>query len=57
MTEQEWHERYVERLVKKGDFTYREARGILKDRMGQHDYNDSPEDAADEELNYWRKDG
>ena len=55
MTPPEWKERYIARLVKKGDFTYRIAKDILMDR--DHDYTSDPEAAADEELGYWRENG
>lgn len=55
MTPEEWHTRYVERLVTKGQLTYREAKDILNSWMGQHDYDDVPESAADEEMWYWRE--
>ncbi len=53
MTPEEWNHRYIERLVQKGQMTYREARGCLKDWMGQPDYKDNPENAADEEMSHW----
>ena len=55
MTPPEWRERYIERLVKKGNFTYRIATDICM-ATGEHDYTDDPEDAADEEMSYWRND-
>ncbi len=54
MTPKDWHTRYIERLVTKGQFTHREARGMLKDRMGHYDYDDSPEDEADTEIWFWK---
>lgn len=51
----EWNTQYIERLVHKAEMTYREAKDILS--SGQHDYNDNPEDAADEELSYWSSAG
>ena len=56
MTPKEWHRRYVQRLVTKGQFTCREAEDILQDwREAQHSYDDDPESAADEELSYWEE--
>lgn len=52
MTNQEWHERYVARLVYKG-MTYREAQDIVS--RGKHDHGGNPESAAEEELSYWRE--
>lgn len=54
MTKADWDKRYIARLVRKGDFTYRIAKDILMDR--DHDYTDDPEAAADEELSHWRYD-
>ena len=56
MTPEEWKERYIARLVVKADFTYREAKDTLNAGMGEHDYDDNPEDAADEEMSYWTDD-
>jgi predicted transcriptional regulator len=56
MNIEEWHERYVQRLVDKG-FSYRETFAILIAGIGNYDYKDSPKDAADEELSYWTDDG
>lgn len=57
MTPQQWHKRYIERLVQRAKLTYGEAKDTLKAGMGEHDYDDDPEDAADEELSYWSSDG
>ena len=54
MTPPEWKERYIARLVVKADFTYRMANDIYMDR--EHDYGDTPEDAADTEASYWGED-
>ena len=56
MTKQEWHEKYMVRLMRKADFTRREAKDTLKAGMGEHDYDDDPKDAADEEMSYWTDD-
>lgn len=53
MTKEDWHTRYIARLVTKGQFTYREAKDILQAGIGEYDYDDDPEDAADEEMSYW----
>ena len=55
MTKEDWHTRYIERLVTKAQMTYREAKDILQAGMGQHAYDDNPEDAADKEMSYWRE--
>ena len=55
MSIQEWHKRFVERLVQKANFTYRVANDIYMDGES-HDYDDDPEDAADTEASYWRYD-
>ena len=57
MNKEDWHTRYIERLVTKGEMTYREAKDVLHKWVGKHDHNDNPEDAADEEMSYWRADG
>lgn len=48
----QWHARYVERLIGRGKLTYQEAKDALEAGMGDHDYDDDPEDAADTELGY-----
>ncbi len=54
MNQDEWHDRFVFRLVNKG-LDQQEALDTLDGNMGDHDYEDSPEDAADEELSYWEE--
>ncbi len=55
MTPEEWRKRYIERFVQKADWTYRKASDIYFAGRPWHDYTDSPEDAADEEMEYWRE--
>ena len=57
MTPNEWHDRYIARLVVKAEFTYGEAEDNFQAGMGEYDYDDDPEDAADTEMSYWTDDG
>ena len=52
----EWHERYIKRLEEGGDLSRPEAEDALNAGIGEYDYNDSPEDCADEEISYWTHD-
>jgi hypothetical protein len=49
----EWHERYKERLISVGLLTESEAQDSLEAGLGNYDYNDVPEDSADDEMSYW----
>lgn len=53
----EWHERYIKYLQKRANLTRGMAEDTLKAGMGEHDYNENPEDCAEEELSYWANDG
>lgn len=57
MDTSEWHERYKERLVSVGMFTEKEAQDNIESGLGTFDYNDVPEDYADDEMSYWMSDG
>ncbi len=57
MDKEKWHERYIQQLVDMGGINSYEATNILEDGMGDHDYNEDPEDAADTEMSYWTDDG
>jgi len=57
MNQEEWHKRYIAHLQKRGGLTRTEAEDTLKAGTGEHDYNDDPEDAANEEMSYWANDG
>ena len=51
-TAEEWHEAYKARLIERGvDPTF--AQSTLEAGMDDFDYDDSPADAADEELSCW----
>jgi len=54
IAEEAWMGRYVAQMVKRGIHPDDAWRSV---RAGDHDYTDSPEDAADEELTYWDDDG
>lgn len=56
MKPKEWRERYIVQLQKRGELTREQAEDILIAGMGEHDYNDNPEDAADAELSCWTDD-
>ena len=52
--ENAWHERYVARIQERvQDCTREFAEETLQAGMGTYDYDDNPEDAADEELSCW----
>lgn len=55
MNRKEWHRRYGKRL-EAGGFSYEEAQDSLEAGIGQYDYDESPEDVADEEISLWRSD-
>lgn len=57
MNKETWHRRYIQRLVIKGQMTFREAKDILEAGMGNYYYDDDPEDSADDEMSYWSDDG
>jgi hypothetical protein len=57
MDKEEWHERYMKHIQTKAALTRIQAKDTLNAGMGEYDYNDAPEDAADEELSYWTNDG
>lgn len=48
----EWHNRYIKRLFDTGCVTREEARNCLEAGIGEHDYDDNPEDAAGHEMSY-----
>lgn len=52
MDREVWHSRYLERLTVRG-LSCDEAWDALKAGMGEHDYDECPEDMADDELSYW----
>lgn len=53
MTKREWKRRYKQRLIDRGGvdkkFAEQDYQGGIKD----HDYEESPEDAADMSMSYW----
>lgn len=55
MNPQEWHTRFMAQLMRRG-LEKEEAEDTLAGNMGAHDYENSPEDAADDELSYWTDD-
>jgi len=48
----EWHRDYKNRLMAAG-LIAAEAEDCLLSNVGNYNYEDNPEDAADEELSYW----
>ena len=48
-----WHRRYRRRLIDHHGFDSDFARETLLAGMGDYDYEEVPEDAADEEINCW----
>jgi len=50
---EDWHTRYMARLMEKAGLDEKAARVVLEAGMGEFDYTDDPEWAADEELSYW----
>jgi len=56
MEKAEWHERYIKYLQRRAGLTRTEAEDTLNAGMGDHDYDDSPEDSAEEEISYWTDD-
>lgn len=56
MNSNEWHTKFIARLISRG-LKREEAEDTLAGNMGDHDYEDDPKDAADDELTYWTDDG
>lgn len=56
MTEKEWHERYIIRLMRIANLTRMEATDCLEAGRGEYDYDDDPKASADEEMSYWGDD-
>ena len=52
----EWHNKFIAQLMSRG-LEREEAEDTLAGNMGDHDYEDDPKDAADDELSYWTDDG
>lgn len=53
MEKKEWHKRFKAQLVKRG-VDKKFAQACLKAGMPDFDYDDSPKDAAEDEMSYWR---
>lgn len=52
LTDEQWRERYIEKIMLNGAVTKELATEIYNNN--EHDYDDSPEDAAFTELSYWQ---
>jgi len=57
MSPEEWHKRYIAHLQGQAGLTKTEAEDCLTAGMGEHDYDEDPEDSADEEMACWTDDG
>ena len=55
MKRREWKDRYIDRLVEMG-LDRKSARNSYNAGIDSHDYDDSPEDAADDDASYWIQD-
>lgn len=53
MEKGEWRKRYVQRLIDHYAFTKANADEVYQAGADDHDYEDNPEDAADEEISNW----
>ncbi len=53
---EEWHRRYIMRLIAVADITHEQAKDCMEAGIGEHDYGDEPEDSADDEMSYWAAD-
>lgn len=51
-----WKIRYINFLIRKGGFTKKEALENYNAGKDNFDFDDSPEDAADDELYYYKTD-
>ena len=56
MDEKEWHILYIKRLMKVGGLTQTEAEDSLEAGLDAYNYDDDPEDSADDEMSYWTAD-
>ncbi len=50
-----WHRKYKDRLIERGGLTEVQAEETLRAAIGSDmiDYEDDPEDCADDEMSYW----
>ena len=53
MEKELWHKQYMARMREGAALTEEQAQDNLNAGMGDYDYDDNPEDWADEELSYW----
>lgn len=53
MNKNEWHEKYIKTLMDKGWVQRKVAEECLQGAIDDFEYDESPEDAALEELSYW----
>lgn len=53
----EWRRRFVRRIMDKAGVDESIAQAEYEAALEFFDYDDSPEDAADEALSYWEDDG
>lgn len=54
--QQQWRDRYVRRLVERGGLDEDHALAAFDAVDLDHDFEEAPEDAADEELSNWADD-
>ncbi len=53
---EQWHRRYISRLMNIAGVTLFQAENCLHAGLGEYDYDDDPEDSADDEMSYWTAD-
>ena len=53
---EKWHRRYISRLMGVAGLTLFQAEDCLSAGLGEYDYDDEPEDSADDEMSYWTAD-
>lgn len=49
----DWHKKYMARMIDRAGLSEEQAKYALDAGMGEYDYSDSPEGAADMEMSYW----
>lgn len=53
MKKSEWKRKYKQRLIERGGVDTKFAEENYQGGLDMHEYDDSPEDAADTEMSYW----
>lgn len=53
MEKEQWRKKYIERLMEKGGLSESEATEEYEGGLDDHDYEDDPVYAADENMSYW----